>query len=405
MAAGPEKKVLLICPHFPPEFIAGATYTKTLTDNLRSKGWTVYATPSQPAFPFGTQFKRAPWRESGERLEVRRVPSFPPRRKDPPTWHRMLHFLAYMIFASILGVFLVLRHRIRVVIVSSPPEPVLAAGSFVAALTRRPLVIAARDTWLENAVTLGFAKENAGWVRLFRWMRARAFRRASAVFTTSNEVLRVLSKTCPIPSRTYLITNGFDPSRIPRLEKRDLRELVYLGNLGHAYAFDPLLEAMQRLPPTYRLRFVGRGDQEDALRAKIHALGLAGRVSMESTDSKDQIFAMLASAGLGLSPLKEDPRLGGVLPIKLIEYMGCGLPFVASGAGETARIATESQGGRLVSLEPQAWVDAILFLSTNEEQYEVASARGRSYAKAFETPTIAELTDRALMDLIERRSA
>lgn len=81
--------------------------------------------------------------------------------------------------------------------------------------------------------------------------------------------------------------------------------------------------------------FVGDGEcREPAMRRAAEA-GIADFVSFPGWLPQDQAFAYLAAADLGIEPNLEDI----VSPVKGMEYMAYGLPFVAFDVVETRRLA------------------------------------------------------------------
>jgi glycosyltransferase involved in cell wall biosynthesis len=87
---------------------------------------------------------------------------------------------------------------------------------------------------------------------------------------------------------------------------------------------DVLLHALTRVAPDVRAAFVGRGEQEPALRQLVHSLGLADRVRF--TGWREDVPKLLASADALVLP-----SLGNeCLPYAILEAMQQRLPVVAT---------------------------------------------------------------------------
>ena len=82
------------------------------------------------------------------------------------------------------------------------------------------------------------------------------------------------------------------------------------------------------------LRIVGRGRsrQRKLLAKQIRKLGLEEYVSVEGSVAHHQVAEIIASADVCLAPLALNDRnvTQGCCPIKIIEYMACARPIVAS---------------------------------------------------------------------------
>jgi glycosyltransferase involved in cell wall biosynthesis len=154
-----------------------------------------------------------------------------------------------------------------------------------------------------------------------------------------------------------VIQNGVDTSLFtpqPLEEPGQPPTLLYTGTLADWQGLDVLIEAT-RIVAAQRalsLRIVGRGRgrQRKALLKHVRKLGLAEFVSVEAAVPHHAMPALLAQADVCVAPLTYNDRnvTQGCCPLKLIEYMACGRPVVASNLPVVRELARED-------------VDALLF--------------------------------------------
>ena len=134
----------------------------------------------------------------------------------------------------------------------------------------------------------------------------------------------------------------------------DSRTLLYLGRLSVEKGPGFLVEAWGRIAerhPQWRLRIVGSGPEERAVRRRIEALP-AGRERVDLLPPVADAEAELRAAGvLALPSLTEG------LPLSLAEAMACGLPCVATDCSDGVRLLAED--GRAARIVPRADVDAL----------------------------------------------
>ena len=166
----------------------------------------------------------------------------------------------------------------------------------------------------------------------YRWM----FRRLDRGFYVAHDMEPRLYSMMD-PSRCVYTGNGIDHELFfadNLAEKRD--EIICVGNLRWQKDYHLLIEAFARIAeqfPTWRVRIFGDGPERPSLEARIVAAGLEGRVVLEGTQRQEAIRDALQRAQLFVICSKAEG-----FPKALIEAMACGLPVVATNAGECATV-------------------------------------------------------------------
>ena len=115
------------------------------------------------------------------------------------------------------------------------------------------------------------------------------------------------------------------------------RTITYLGRLAPEKGPRFLLEAWSRIAgehPSWTLRMVGHGPQEEAMLALAHGLGIADRVVFEAPVS--DVAPVLASTGILAMP-----SLVEGLPLSLAEAMAASLPVIATDCSAGVRMLVE----------------------------------------------------------------
>ena len=133
--------------------------------------------------------------------------------------------------------------------------------------------------------------------------------------------------------------------REPRPELKQGKPFLccWLGHMGPQDRLDLALRAVGHLVHDLgrtdcHFAFVGDGE------ARIHAIRLAAQlgisewVSFPGWAGQDEAFTYLSTADVGLEPNLEDI----VSPVKGMEYMAFGLPFVSFDLTETRALAGEA---------------------------------------------------------------
>lgn len=192
--------------------------------------------------------------------------------------------------------------------------------------------------------------------RLLRDIEAQAVRRADVVLTRSSkavDILRARAGAGTASDKFYVVTNGrqtslFTPgtaeSRVAMRASLGLAHdaplLVYAGSIGPQYCIEEMLRLFklvrEQRADTRLLILTGSPDVvHQALQAQSD---LTEFVTVTSV-AADAVPAYLACADLGLGFRQPTFSMQGVAPIKLGEYLLCGLPLVATrGIGDTHNI-------------------------------------------------------------------
>jgi hypothetical protein len=92
--------------------------------------------------------------------------------------------------------------------------------------------------------------------------------------------------------------------------------------------------------------------------------------------SEDSEVAMIQSMDIGIMPLTDSPWARGKCGYKLIQYMACGLPVVASPVGVNADIVEHGVNGFLATTEDE-WRQALTTLLRDPDLRRRMGAAGR----------------------------
>ena len=115
-----------------------------------------------------------------------------------------------------------------------------------------------------------------------------------------------------------------------------------------------------------RVVLVGAGDQDPIP-------GVAKEVLPWSEDSE---VAQIQSFDVGIMPLPNGPFEQGKCGYKLIQYMACGLPVIASPVGMNTRIVEQGKTGFQAS-NTADWVEALVMLSRDTGMRTAVGTAGR----------------------------
>ncbi len=158
-------------------------------------------------------------------------------------------------------------------------------------------------------------------------------------------------------SKITVIPNGispsdFSPSPLPAPEGRR-PVILYVGTLADWQGLEVLIRAMPLIlaqtPALLRLVGPGRSRQRKILQKMVRKLGLEDAVEIGGAVPHHAIAEAISAADICAAPLGLNDRniVQGCCPIKVIEYMACGRPVVASNLPVVRELLREGQDGLL----------------------------------------------------------
>jgi glycosyltransferase involved in cell wall biosynthesis len=181
----------------------------------------------------------------------------------------------------------------------------------------------------------------------------------------------------PFARRLHVIPTVVDLSKYPsqrRAGSENGIRVVWIGTPTTARLLRPLMPVMEKLQrehSTLSYRFIGAGDSflSNGLRAEVPDWS-------ERTETEQ-----LSECDIGIMPLADTEFMRGKCGLKLIQYMACGLPVVASPVGINCELVEEGKNGFLAGSE-QDWFEKLNGLVSCSELRASLGAAGRAKVAA-----------------------
>ncbi|MDJ0273766.1 MAG: glycosyltransferase family 4 protein [Aigarchaeota archaeon] len=173
---------------------------------------------------------------------------------------------------------------------------------------------------------------------------------------------------------------SFTPTPIP-----DSRTVVYVGTLApHRSEFlSQVIREVNHRDKTVRFIIIGDPTPRfiKSIEACLDSVELAGYVS------HDRVPVYIKKGAVGILP--QSVSLGGRVSFKLLEYMACGRPIVATDVDESF-LVKESGAGIITPVDPEAFAEAILKLLDDRKLSQELASRGVAFARNYSWDRIAE---------------
>lgn len=351
-------RILFLTDNFPPESNAPATRTWEHTSRWVRDGHEVTVITCAPNFPEGVVYAgyRNRWYgvETMDGIRVVRVKTYITANEG--FLKRTLDYVSFMITGTVAGLF---QRRSDLVIATSPQFFCAMGGWLVSFLRRRPFIFELRDLWPASIVAVG-AMGRSPVIRLLEWLELFLYRRARVVVPVTDAFKRDLVARGIDADKIRVVRNGVDLERYrpaPRDEELEARlglqgkfVVGYLGTHGMAHGLENVLEGIAQLHHRHDIvfLFVGGGAARQAVEETVAAKGLAN-VCLLERQPKEMMPRLWSLCDISLIPLRDNPVFATVIPSKLFESMGMGIPvLMALPEGEATGIVRETGVGEMI---------------------------------------------------------
>lgn len=166
-----------------------------------------------------------------------------------------------------------------------------------------------------------------------------------------------------------ILPTVIDIDRYPCKEHTEKQELAiaWIGSPSTSVYLKALIPVFKTLAVDIAIRVIVIGGSID----DINGVVIEKRPWSEETEVSD-----LLDCDIGIMPLIDDPWSRGKCAYKLIQYMACALPVIASPVGENKVVVEDGVNGYLAQND-NAWREAILKLASNANLRRDMGKKGR----------------------------
>lgn len=404
-------RILFLSDNFPPEGNAPAARVYEHALRWVRSGHQVTVITCAPNFPEGrvysgyrNEFRAVEWLDG---IRVVRVKTFIAANEGH--LRRTLDYASFMLSGFAAGL---VEPRPDVLVATSPQFFCAVGGYALAALRGLPFVFELRDLWPASIVAVGAMKKSLP-ITLLEKLELFLYRKADAIVSVTRSFQDDLVRRGIPHEKIHVVINGVDLERYSALP-RDLQlanaydlegrfVVGYLGTHGMAHALEKVLEAAERLRHRSDVVFLfaGGGAELPKLEAMVVERGLHN-VRVLRRQPKELMPRLWSLCDLALVPLRDTPVFSTVIPSKLFECMGMGVPVVMSlPPGEATRLVEETGVGVCVPPEnPDELARAIVSLAHDRSRLAALREASVAAARHFSRDAQAKLMEHVLASVV-----
>ena len=260
-----------------------------------------------------------------------------------------------------VGLWLVLRHRLRIVHARSYVASVMALA--IKRLTGAKYLFDMRGFWADERVDGGLWPRSGRMFRVAKGFERRFLLGADHVVSLTQAAVRELQRFDYLQGRmppVTVIPTCADLTRFsPMYRERDGGSFVlgYVGTVGTWYLFDEVAACfaqLLRMQPDARFLIVNRGEHA-YIRERLAAAGVPDAAVELTTATHAEMPRQMARMDAGVFFIKPVFSKQASAPTKLAEFLGCGIPCLGNaGVGDMADVLEGEQVGVALKTFDQA---------------------------------------------------
>jgi glycosyltransferase involved in cell wall biosynthesis len=319
------------------------------------RGYKVTVVTGIPNYPQGKYydgyglFKKR--KEAYNGMEIIRIPLIP---RGNNVIMLALNYLSFVVSGFLWKAFTKIKSDYVFIFEVSPMTQALP-GVWFAKKRKIPCYLYVQDLWPENVEIITGIK-NKKIIGAIGKMVDYIYRGCTRIFATSESFVKSIhDRRVPLDKIEYWPQYAEDfyipieEMSIPEIPKDDAFNIIFAGNIGAAQGLDILPKAAEiiksKTEKKIRFNIVGDGRYKKEFVNIVNVKGLDKMFNFIPKQPATRIPEFMAASNAAFLSLTNSPLFAMTIPAKLQSYMACGIPNIASAAGETAKIIKESNSG------------------------------------------------------------
>jgi len=202
--------------------------------------------------------------------------------------------------------------------------------------------------------------------RIKEILEAEAFKSCTQLLVVSNRMKEYIILHFKIPvDKISVVYNGADPQELKAKFSRPLK-VIYAGNFAYWEKVDDFLEIAKKVSSNdFKFYLAGDGSMKKHILARIKKEKIP--IKYLGYMPRSKMLKVLSKMQVGIAPSTRDTARLVAFPIKVLDYMSCGLPVIASKVGDWGEmIQRENCGIPLEEDKVEDYLEALEVLKNKE---------------------------------------
>jgi len=232
---------------------------------------------------------------------------------------------------------------------------------------------------------------------LYQFICKKAAKLSDCTWNLSQRMADLWSKIGVPDEKNIVVPGGMN---IHVLEKKFFRDkakrLVFFGDITESKGIELVIRAFSDIlkkVPDCKLIVVGTGKAEKKMKRLAEELEIEKNVEfLGFIPEYSDVLDILSDCTMGLAPYvpTKDTITTFAEPLKIKEYLSCGLPLIMTGVPEIARQIENNGAGIVIKYDKKELVNAVVGLLIDQKKYKEYKKNVMNLASKYDWNTLFE---------------
>lgn len=341
-----SKKILIMTQNFYPVIGSSGNRNKNLYQLLKQHGFDVTVLTTEPAYPNKNLYQDDKFwddPELNDNSDIIRV-KLSSNKFESKILGRLFFYLeiAYLFRKKLRQI--KKSNEFDYIIISTPPIFIFSAGALAAKLFNAKMILDVRDLWPDTLT--GIKKLHFKPIlKIFQRYEKRMYNKADEIVINSEGFRKHIESKMKRKKTITFIPNGAREYELENKEEQDEFSVIYTGNLGLAQDVEKIQELAKRLHnENIKFKVIGYGYKANDFIQFVKDNKLTN-VSITKPTTRNESLKAIKSCQVAVAFLNHEEVFNTVLPGKIIDYITCRTPVIASVDGQSANLIEQHEVG------------------------------------------------------------